>query len=76
MVEAVGARGSSRTPESHQRPLCVARKTGLGVDLNEALIAAHPPVKRFMDFRKKGWEKRIAISKLSENDHEFNTPGR
>jgi galactonate dehydratase len=31
---------------------------GLGVDLNEAVIAAHPPMEGFMDFWKPGWEKR------------------
>jgi len=32
---------------------------------------------KFMDFWKKGLGKNgIAISKLSENQHEFNTPGR
>jgi galactonate dehydratase len=36
---------------------------GLGVDLNEAVIAAHPPLEGFMDFWKKGWEKRDSYSK-------------
>jgi galactonate dehydratase len=31
---------------------------GLGVDLNEDAIAAHPPMEGFMDFWKAGWEKR------------------
>jgi galactonate dehydratase len=31
---------------------------GLGVELNEAAIAAHPPMEGFMDFWKAGWEKR------------------
>jgi len=35
---------------------------GLGVDLNEAVIAAHPPLEGFMDFWKKGWEKRDSYS--------------
>ncbi len=33
-------------------------KPGLGVDLDEAVIAAHPPMEGFMDFWKAGWEKR------------------
>ena len=36
---------------------------GLGIDLNEAVIAAHPPLEGFMDFWKKGWEKRDSYSK-------------
>jgi len=31
---------------------------GLGVDLDESVIAAHPPMEGFMDFWKAGWEKR------------------
>jgi len=31
---------------------------GLGVDLNEAVFAKHPPMEGFMDFWKSGWEKR------------------
>jgi galactonate dehydratase len=34
------------------------KKPGLGVDLDEAVIAAHPPKEGFMDFWKTGWEKR------------------
>jgi galactonate dehydratase len=34
------------------------QKPGLGVDLDEAVIAAHPPKEGFMDFWKAGWEKR------------------
>jgi galactonate dehydratase len=33
-------------------------KPGLGVDLDEKVIAAHPPKEGFMDFWKAGWEKR------------------
>jgi len=33
-------------------------KPGLGVDLDEAVIAAHLPKEGFMDFWKAGWEKR------------------
>jgi galactonate dehydratase len=36
---------------------------GLGADINEAVIAAHPPLEGFMDFWKKGWEKRDSYSK-------------
>jgi galactonate dehydratase len=36
---------------------------GLGVDLNEAVIAAHPPMEGFMDFWKAGWEKRDSYFK-------------
>ena len=37
-------------------------KPGLGVDLDEAVIAAHPPREGFMDFWKTGWEKRDSYS--------------
>jgi galactonate dehydratase len=37
-------------------------KPGLGVDLDEAVIAAHPPREGFMDFWKAGWEKRDSYS--------------
>jgi galactonate dehydratase len=33
-------------------------KPGLGVDLDEKIIAAHPPMEGFMDFWKTGWEQR------------------
>jgi hypothetical protein len=36
----------------------VPEAPGLGVELNEAVIAAHPPMEGFMDFWKAGWEKR------------------
>ena len=35
---------------------------GLGVDLNEEVIARHPPMEGFMDFWKSGWEKRDSYS--------------
>jgi galactonate dehydratase len=38
-------------------------KPGLGVDLDEAVIAAHPPREGFMDFWKAGWEKRDSYEK-------------
>jgi len=37
-------------------------KPGLGVDLDEKVIAEHPPMEGFMDFWKKGWEKRDTYS--------------
>jgi galactonate dehydratase len=37
-------------------------KPGLGVDLDETVIAAHPPREGFMDFWKAGWEKRDSYS--------------
>jgi len=33
------------------------------VDLNEDVISAHPPMEGFMDFWKKGWEKRDSYTK-------------
>jgi galactonate dehydratase len=36
---------------------------GLGVDLDEKVIAAHPPMEGFMDFWKTGWEKRDSYTK-------------
>jgi galactonate dehydratase len=36
----------------------IPEKPGLGVDLDEAVIADHPPREGFMDFWKAGWEKR------------------
>jgi galactonate dehydratase len=38
-------------------------KPGLGVELDEAVIAAHPPREGFMDFWKAGWEKRDSYEK-------------
>jgi galactonate dehydratase len=38
-------------------------KPGLGVDLDEAVIAAHPPREGSMDFWKAGWEKRDSYEK-------------
>jgi galactonate dehydratase len=38
-------------------------KPGLGVDLDEAVIADHPPREGFMDFWKAGWEKRDSYEK-------------
>jgi galactonate dehydratase len=35
-------------------------KPGLGVDLDEAVIAAHPPKEGFMDFWKAGWKNATA----------------
>jgi galactonate dehydratase len=45
-------------PEVKNGYFTVPDKPGLGVDLNEAVIAAHPPMEGFMDFWKTGWEKR------------------
>jgi hypothetical protein len=33
------------------------------VELDEAVIAAHPPREGFMDFWKAGWEKRDSYEK-------------
>ena len=45
-------------PEVINGHFALPEKPGLGVDLNEEVIAAHPPLEGFMDFWKKGWEKR------------------
>jgi galactonate dehydratase len=45
-------------PEVINGHFALPQKPGLGVDLNEEVIAAHPPLEGFMDFWKKGWEKR------------------
>lgn len=37
-------------------------KPGLGVDLDEDVIAQHPPMDGFMDFWSPGWEKRDSYS--------------
>ena len=50
-------------PEIVNGHFALPRAPGLGVDLNEAVIAAHPPLEGFMDFWKKGWEKRDSYSK-------------
>ena len=54
---AVGARSHHRAPRNRKRPFA-CRKPRLGVDLNEEVIAAHPPLEGFMDFWRTGWEKR------------------
>jgi galactonate dehydratase len=45
-------------PEVNNGCFGVPEAPGLGVELNEAVIAAHPPMEGFMDFWKAGWEKR------------------
>ncbi|HEU4390191.1 MAG TPA: mandelate racemase/muconate lactonizing enzyme family protein [Blastocatellia bacterium] len=45
-------------PEVKGGYFSLPEKPGLGVDLNEAVIAEHPPMEGFMDFWKTGWEKR------------------
>jgi len=45
-------------PEVRNSHFSIPEAPGLGVDLNEAIIAAHPPMEGFMDFWKQGWEKR------------------
>ena len=45
-------------PEVKNGYFSLPEAPGLGVDLNEAVIAAHPPMEGFMDFWKTGWEKR------------------
>ena len=50
-------------PEIVNGQFALPTAPGLGVDLNEAVIAAHPPLEGFMDFWKKGWEKRDSYTK-------------
>jgi galactonate dehydratase len=50
-------------PEIINGYLALPERPGLGVDLNEEIIAAHPPLEGFMDFWKKGWEKRDSYFK-------------
>jgi len=45
-------------PEVKNGTFQLPEAPGLGIDLNEAVIAAHPPMEGFMDFWKTGWEKR------------------
>ena len=45
-------------PEAKNGYFDLPELPGLGVDLDETLIAAHPPMEGFMDFWKSGWEKR------------------
>jgi galactonate dehydratase len=45
-------------PEVKSGHFSIPEAPGLGVDLNEAAIAAHPSMEGFMDFWKTGWEKR------------------
>jgi galactonate dehydratase len=53
VLEAVVGR-----PEIMNGYFALPEKPGLGVDLNEKVIADHPPMEGFMDFWQKGWEKR------------------
>jgi galactonate dehydratase len=50
-------------PEVVDGHFALPDKPGLGVDLNEDVISAHPPMEGFMDFWKKGWEKRDSYTK-------------
>ena len=50
-------------PEVVEGHFALPDKPGLGVDLNEDVISAHPPMEGFMDFWKKGWEKRDSYTK-------------
>jgi hypothetical protein len=45
-------------PEIKNGYFDLLKASGLGVDLDEVVIAAHPPMEDFMDFGKQGWEKR------------------
>jgi galactonate dehydratase len=45
-------------PEVRDGFFSIPEAPGLGVDLNEDVIAAHPAMLGFMDFWKAGWEKR------------------
>jgi len=45
-------------PEVIDGHFALPDKPGLGVDLDESVIAAHPPKDGSMDFWKTGWEKR------------------
>jgi len=45
-------------PEVKNGSFSIPEAPGLGVELNESVIAAHPPMEGFMDFWKAGWEKR------------------
>jgi galactonate dehydratase len=45
-------------PEVINGSFALPERPGLGVDLNEKVIAGHPPREGFMDFWKSGWEKR------------------
>ena len=45
-------------PEVQNGHFSIPEAPGLGVDLNEAVIAAHPPMEGFMEFWGAGWEKR------------------
>jgi galactonate dehydratase len=49
-------------PQVRDGCFSLPEKPGLGVDLDEAVIAAHPPREGFMDFWKAGWEKRDSYS--------------
>jgi galactonate dehydratase len=53
-------------PEVNNGCFGVPEAPGLGVELNEAVIAAHPPMEGFMDFWKAGWEKRDTYRSTGE----------
>ena len=63
MVESWVREAVVGRPEIVNGHFALPTAPGLGVDLNEAVIAAHPPLEGFMDFWKKGWEKRDSYSK-------------
>ncbi len=47
-------------PEIVDGHFALPEKPGLGVELNEEVIAAHPPLEGYMDFWREGWEKRFS----------------
>ena len=49
-------------PQVRGGNFALPEKPGLGVDLDETIIAAHPPKEGYMDFWKTGWEKRDSYS--------------
>jgi len=49
-------------PEVRAGRFAIPDAPGLGVDLNETVVAAHPPMEGFMDFWRAGWEKRDSYS--------------
>jgi len=50
-------------PEVIDGSFALPDKPGLGVDIDESVIAAHPPMEGFMDFWRSGWEKRDSYAK-------------
>jgi galactonate dehydratase len=58
MVEPWVRKAIIGRPEISDGHFSLPEAPGLGVDLDEAVIAAHPPREGFMDFWQSGWEKR------------------